>query len=114
MGGKLFNKLRANFEQVCQELPDTRRAGHSLQYTAADFIKCAFAVFFFQHQSLLDFQRQMKEQLGRNSLETVFGVSETGTKRTNSLPIRYKTPNRRSGRSGNGTDGIIRCTPASG
>ena len=79
MGGKLFNKLRANFEQVCQELPDTRRAGHSLRYTAADFIKCALTVFFFQHQSLLGFQRQMKERLSRNSLETVFGVRKIPT-----------------------------------
>ena len=76
MGGKLFNKLRANFEQVCQHIPDTRRPGHNLRYAVADFMKCAFAVFFFQHQSLLDFQRHMKERLGRNNLETVFGVSE--------------------------------------
>ena len=46
MGGKLFNKLRANFEPVCQELPDTRRAGHNLRYAVADFMQCAFAVFF--------------------------------------------------------------------
>jgi hypothetical protein len=34
-GGKLavlvFNKLRANFEQVCQ-IPDTRRLGHNLRW----------------------------------------------------------------------------------
>ena len=46
MGGKLFNKLRANVEPVCQELPDTRRQKLNLRYTVADFIKCAFAVFF--------------------------------------------------------------------
>ena len=76
MGGKLFKKLRDNFEQVCQHLPDTRQPGYNLRYAVADFMKCATAVFFFQHQSLLDFQWQMKERLGRNNLETVFGVRE--------------------------------------
>jgi hypothetical protein len=79
MGGELFKKLRTNFEQVCRQIPDTRRPGHNMRYAVADFMKCAFAVFFFQHQSLLDFQRQMKEWLSRNNLETVFGVSEIPT-----------------------------------
>jgi hypothetical protein len=30
----------------------------------ADFVKSAFDVFFFQHQSMLDYQRRMKEQRG--------------------------------------------------
>jgi hypothetical protein len=50
-----------------------------MRYAVADFMKCAFAVFFFQHQSLLDFQRRMKERVSRNNLETVFGVSEIPT-----------------------------------
>ena len=36
------------------------------------------------------------------------------TKRTNGLRRRWKTPNRGSGRRGNGTDGIIWCKPAGG
>ncbi|MDR1637956.1 MAG: hypothetical protein LBR93_11540, partial [Treponema sp.] len=35
----------------------------------------AFAVFFFLHPSLLDFQRAMKERRKRNNLETLFGVT---------------------------------------
>ena len=71
MGRELFNKLRANFEQVCQEIPDTRRAGH-IRYAVDDCMKYALAVY----QSLLDFQRQMQERLNRNILETVFRVRE--------------------------------------
>jgi len=41
-----------------------------------DGIKSAFAVFFFQHPSLLDFQRAMKERKKRNNMETLFGVTE--------------------------------------
>jgi hypothetical protein len=42
MGGELFKKLRGNFEQVCRQIPDTRRPGHNLRYAVADFMKCAF------------------------------------------------------------------------
>ena len=79
MGGELFKKLRANVEQVCQKLPDTRRQKLNLRYPVADFMNCAFAVFFFHHQPLLDFQRQMKERLGRNNRETVVEVRELPT-----------------------------------
>jgi hypothetical protein len=41
-----------------------------------DGIKSAFAVFFFQHPSLLDFQRAIKERKKRNNVETLFGVKE--------------------------------------
>jgi hypothetical protein len=56
-------------------MPDSRRSGHNERYKIADFLKSAFGVFFFQHQSMLDYQRRMKEKHGRNNLETVFGVT---------------------------------------
>jgi hypothetical protein len=36
----------------------------------------AFAMFFFQHASLLEYQRRMKKQTGRSNLERVFQVKE--------------------------------------
>lgn len=36
----------------------------------------AFAVFFFQHPSLLEFQAQLQKKKGRNNLATLFGVAE--------------------------------------
>jgi hypothetical protein len=56
-------------------MPDTRRPGHNERYETGDFVKSAFGVFFFQHQSMLDYQRRMQEKHGRNNLETVFGVT---------------------------------------
>jgi hypothetical protein len=75
MGGELFKKLIDNFGRICEQMPDTRRPGHNERYRIADFVKSAFGVFFFQHPSMLDYQRTMKEKRGRNNLETVFGVS---------------------------------------
>jgi hypothetical protein len=35
-----------------------------------------FAMLFFQHPSLLEFQRKMQQRRGRCNLETIFGVHE--------------------------------------
>ncbi|MDR0635753.1 MAG: hypothetical protein LBF87_01585 [Treponema sp.] len=56
-------------------MPDFRRPGHNERCNIAAFVKSAFGVVFFQRQSMLDYQRRMKEQHGRNNLETVFGGS---------------------------------------
>jgi hypothetical protein len=60
---------------MCEQMPDTQRPRHNERYRIADFVKSAFGVFFFQHPSILDYQRTMQEKRGRNNLETVFGVS---------------------------------------
>ena len=74
MGGGLFKRLNEHIGLVCGQLPDQRRSGHNEHYEMADFVKSAFGVFFFQHQSMLDYQRKMKEKRGLSNLETVFGV----------------------------------------
>ena len=76
MSEKIFNKLLRNFEEKCEEIGDRRRQGHNLRYKASDFVKSAFNVFFFQHPSLLDYQRKMQEKKGRSNIETVMGVSK--------------------------------------
>ena len=76
MGAGLFSRLLGNLEAVGEHIPDGRRAGGNLKYRMLDGIKSAFAVFFFLHPSLLDFQRTMQERRKRNNLETLFGVRE--------------------------------------
>jgi hypothetical protein len=49
MGWGIFGKLRCNLEQAGKELPDKWRDGHDLKYLLLDAVKCAFAIFFFQH-----------------------------------------------------------------
>ena len=68
--------MRANLEQAGKELPDTRREGYDRKYHLLDAVKCVFAVFFFQHPSLLNFQQEMQKKLKRNNLETILEVSE--------------------------------------
>jgi hypothetical protein len=76
MGAGIFSKLLGSLEAVGEHIPDLRRAGGNLKYRLLDAIKSAFAVFFFLHPSLLDFQRAMKERRKRNNVETLFGAGE--------------------------------------
>ena len=56
-------------------LPDTRQADR-VDYRLHDTLMSGFAMMFFQHASLLEFQRKMKQRRGRCNLETIFAVHE--------------------------------------
>jgi hypothetical protein len=58
-----------------QRLPDPRHPDR-VTFHAHDTLLSGFACMFFQHRSLLQFQRRMKERRGRSNLETLFGVRE--------------------------------------
>jgi hypothetical protein len=56
-------------------IPDTR-CPDRVDYSLHDTLMSGFAMLFFQHPSLLEFQRKMKQRRGRCNLETIFGVHE--------------------------------------
>lgn len=66
--------LRCNFKTIT-DARNPRRAS----YQVADQMMSAFAVFFFQHPSLLAFQERLQHKKGRNNLRTMFGVSEVSS-----------------------------------
>ena len=74
MGAEIFSRLLGSLEAVGGSIPDKRRGGGNLTYQLLDAIKSAFVVFFFQHPSLLDFQRAMKKRKKRNNVQTLFGA----------------------------------------
>lgn len=74
MGGELFDELLDSFEGVGVQTPDGRRLGYHQNYEIQEGIKNGFAVFFFQHPPVLDFQRAMQDQKRRNNRETLFKV----------------------------------------
>lgn len=65
----LVDLLGERFEQ----LPDSRLPNR-LTYPMRDAMLSAFAIFFFQHPSLLAFQEKLKEREGLCNLETIFSV----------------------------------------
>lgn len=56
-------------------IPDCRRPGR-VDYSLHDTLMSGFAMMFFQHPSLLEFQRKMAQRRGRCNLQTIFGVHE--------------------------------------
>lgn len=56
-------------------IPDIRQADR-VDYSLHDTLMSGFAMMFFQHASLLAFQRKMKQRRGRCNLETIFAVHE--------------------------------------
>jgi hypothetical protein len=58
-----------------RHIPDTRHPNR-VDYSLHDTLMSGFAMLFFQHASLLEFQRKMKQRRGRCNLETLFGVHE--------------------------------------
>jgi len=55
---------------------DDPRAAEQLSYPLHDTLMSGFAVMFFQHASLLQFQRAMEKKRRRCNLQTMFGVHE--------------------------------------
>lgn len=53
---------------------DDPRAAEQLSYPLHDTLMSGFAMMFFQHPSLLQFQRAMEKKRRRCNLQTIFGV----------------------------------------
>jgi hypothetical protein len=63
--------LRGAFRQIPDERDPQR-----IRWKLPDVALSAFAMFFFQHPSLLEYQRRLKKKHGRANLETIFGVTD--------------------------------------
>jgi hypothetical protein len=65
MGLGIMKRLLDGLRGTAAGLPDKRNASNGRKYGTADFILSAFAVFYFQHPSLLDFQEALKNRRKR-------------------------------------------------
>ena len=70
-----FEAFRDVLAQTFNEIPD-KRDRRRLSWELPAVLMSAFALFFFQHPSLLEYQRRMKKQRGRSNLERIFQVEE--------------------------------------
>ena len=67
----IVDLLATTFDAV-----DDPRAADQLRYPLHDMLMSGFALMFFQHPSLLQFQRAMEHKRRRCNLQTLFGVSQ--------------------------------------
>lgn len=68
----LIGLIRAAFD----DLPDDRRPSNATKYEMGDAALSAFAVFFSQSPSFLDWQIRMEQAQGKNNAESLFGVHQ--------------------------------------
>lgn len=67
----MIDMLSTSFAHI----PDTRQP-ERVDDSLHDTLMSGFAMMFFQHPSLLEFQRKMQQRRGRCNLATIFGVHE--------------------------------------
>jgi hypothetical protein len=70
-----FEAFRDLLVSVFRQIPDPRDE-RRLTWEMPAVLMSAFAMFFFQHPSLLEYQRRMKKKSGRSNLERVFGIED--------------------------------------
>ena len=81
-GGHKKPKKNLQFSILLEVLKDSfnkiedQRDLEKIQYNLSDIYTAAFAMFFFQDKSLLEFQRQLEDKYRVNNLATVFNISE--------------------------------------
>jgi hypothetical protein len=62
-------------KKTAEKIAD-KREQRRIRWPLPATVISAFAMFFFQHPSLLEYQRRMKKKQGRSNLERVFGIED--------------------------------------
>jgi len=70
-----FEAFRDLLTSVFKQIPD-QRDPQRITWEMPAVLMSAFAMFFFQHPNLLEYQRRMKKKSGRSNLERVFHVAD--------------------------------------
>ncbi|MDR2094558.1 MAG: hypothetical protein LBP76_03460 [Treponema sp.] len=76
MGQGIISRLLDGLKEAAAGLVDKRKASNGRKYRIQDFLLSAFAVFYFQHPSMLNFQEAMEKERKRNNPRTLFGVEK--------------------------------------
>ena len=75
-----FDEVVVALNDLAPSLPDGRSPSHpARRYEMREALLSAFSVFYFQHPSFLDAQRENQKRLGRNNASTIFGVFKIPT-----------------------------------
>ena len=69
-----FRALLVSLNLHAAKVVDTRQAS-KVRYSLQDCYVCAFALFYLQDPSVLEFQRRFQDQLRTNNLNSTFGVA---------------------------------------
>ena len=71
--GLRFGELLRDLREATEQIKDTRNQ-EKITYSLSDIYISAFALFYLQDPSLLEFQRRFREQTQKSNLATIFEV----------------------------------------
>ncbi len=75
----IFDQLILIIKKNIAIYPDTRELSNNTTYTSEEIILSAFALFFFQSPSWLEFQTKMQKQRALNNARSLFGIKNIPT-----------------------------------
>jgi hypothetical protein len=74
-----FLGMLSYFNMVIAGLVDPRSASNATLYSLKDAVLGAFAGFFMQNESFLEYQRQLNSRCGRDNAQSLFGLVKIPT-----------------------------------
>jgi hypothetical protein len=76
---RVLDGMLQRLREICAGLHDKRTSSTNVVYSMADIGMSAFAMFFMQSESFLDFQRKVAESRHTSNLSSLFGVDKIPT-----------------------------------
>jgi hypothetical protein len=76
---RILDGLLRKLREVCEDFTDRRSTSKNVVYSMADISMSAFAMFFMQCESFLDFQRKLEQRERRSNLHSLFQVKAIPT-----------------------------------
>ncbi len=74
-----FLGMLSYFQLVIAGITEPRSASNATRYSLKDGILGAFAAFFRQNESFLEYQRQPNSRYGRDNTQSLFGLVKIPT-----------------------------------
>ena len=70
-----FDGIVRCLNDVIGKINDPRSASNATKYSLREAILGAFAAFFLQNESFLEYQRQLNSRFGRDNAQSLFHLS---------------------------------------
>ena len=74
-----FDGIMECLNEVIAKIDDPRSASNATKYSLREAILGAFAAFFMQNESFLEYQRQLNSRCGRDNAQSLFGLEKIAT-----------------------------------
>jgi len=72
----IFDKILSIIRKAIDSFPDNRGSNNARRFELEDILLSAFALFFFQSSSWLEFQKKMENKRSRNNAKSLFGIND--------------------------------------